>query len=56
MKTDPKYSVEESFVNKELRESIEVQEYIRLYKRLRVMSFMLQYLIPTLFVVIILMS
>jgi hypothetical protein len=54
MKSKIDYYLKESYIEQESIETIEKQEYIKLQKRLNLINYLFQYLVPTLFVIIIL--
>ncbi len=56
MKIDIDYYLKEPYADQERIEIIEKQEYLRLQKRFRLINYLFQYLVPTLFVLIILIQ
>ena len=55
MKINVNYYLEEPYTDQERIETINKQEYAKLQKRLRLINYLFQYLVPTLFVTIILL-
>ena len=54
MNIETEYFLEEPLIDQELKEIIEKREYEKVQKRLRIINYLFQYLVPTLFVIIIL--
>ena len=54
MKNDIDYYLKEPYIDPKSTETIEKQEFVKLQKRLNLINYLFQYLVPTLFVIVIL--
>ena len=55
MKKNLEYYIEDAYIESDSIETLEREDFVKLHKRLRLICYLFQYLVPTLFVTILLL-